>query len=930
MVHRHTTDPGRSTGWPARIWRLAVLAAALAVSAGPLGAASIVVTTTVDGIASDGECTLREAIRAANLNVAVDACVRGDAAPAVDLVVLTESETPYLLTAAGAGDDLGDLDVFSSLEIGGAPSTIDASALGDRAFDVRGGVEAVFVLVHVRGGDAGSFRGGGIRAGSGSVVKLFESSVRGSHAWSGAGIAASGGATVALRSSEVSHNGGLHAIDLASATLVLAESTVASNQGAGVSAVASSITATDSLLAANTMSGLRAAGASNVVVRNTTLSGNGHPDHPGGGLRIEGPAAANLYYATVTENWASSGGGVHVTGSLTIKGSILGANHAPVHPDCYSESAQMTSEGRNLLHREDCGITPQSTDIVGAAPALDLLADWGGATRSHRLLLGSPALDAGASSDFPAFDQRGEPRPRDGDTTSGARADIGAHENANTIVVNSGADLASATGDCGLRDALRSADTDTAVDGCRPGFERDLIWIDPAAVGDVRLAIAGGDDAGMVGDLDVRQDVDVAGLPARPALIDGRFVDRVFDVQAPALLGLSHLDVKNGARTGAPGGGIRVLAGAFATVDDVGFENNGAWQGGGAWVAGELRGDGVWLHHNTASDSGGGIAVAGSGASVKLARASVTDNEATQADGGGVAVLAGGARLDDSTVAGNRAAGHGGGVFTAGRLELHGATVAFNRADSDSAGGGQGGGIHAPTGGADLMNSIVAENQGPGADCGGELRSGGYNLIGEATCAFVAATGDQTGVEVDFGMPIGGAYTLRSSSPARDAGSPEMTGTLGTSCSARDGLGSARPADGDGDGDARCDAGAVESMGSGILDVDADGAVLPLTDSQLVLHHLFGLTGASLVADAVGAGAERSSAVAIAAYVESIEGLLDVDGNGITEPLTDGLLILRYLLELDGAALTGGAIGPGAVRTTSAQIVAYLDQLASG
>ena len=38
---------------------------------------------------------------------------------------------------------------------------------------------------------------------------------------------------------------------------------------------------------------------------------------------------------------------------------------------------------------------------------------------------------------------------------------------------------------------------------------------------------------------------------------------------------------------------------------------------------------------------------------------------------------------------------------------------------------------------------------------------------------------------------------------------------------------------------------------------------------------------------------------------------LDLDGNGMLGPLTDGLLFLRYLFEFSGATLTGGAVDAG-------------------
>lgn len=49
----------------------------------------------------------------------------------------------------------------------------------------------------------------------------------------------------------------------------------------------------------------------------------------------------------------------------------------------------------------------------------------------------------------------------------------------------------------------------------------------------------------------------------------------------------------------------------------------------------------------------------------------------------------------------------------------------------------------------------------------------------------------------------------------------------------------------------------------------------------------------------------------------------DIDGNGQVDAATDGLLVLRYLLGMRGAALVTGALGPCASRDATA-IEAYL------
>ena len=52
----------------------------------------------------------------------------------------------------------------------------------------------------------------------------------------------------------------------------------------------------------------------------------------------------------------------------------------------------------------------------------------------------------------------------------------------------------------------------------------------------------------------------------------------------------------------------------------------------------------------------------------------------------------------------------------------------------------------------------------------------------------------------------------------------------------------------------------------------------------------------------------RRDATAIANYLAALGNALDIDGDGSVKATTDGLLLLRYLLGLRGAALTNGAV----------------------
>jgi hypothetical protein len=56
---------------------------------------------------------------------------------------------------------------------------------------------------------------------------------------------------------------------------------------------------------------------------------------------------------------------------------------------------------------------------------------------------------------------------------------------------------------------------------------------------------------------------------------------------------------------------------------------------------------------------------------------------------------------------------------------------------------------------------------------------------------------------------------------------------------------------------------------------------------------------------------------------------MDIDGDGAVEPLTDGLLALRYLFGFRGAALVTGAVGVGCGRCDAPSIENYLAGLTS-
>ena len=108
-------------------------------------------------------------------------------------------------------------------------------------------------------------------------------------------------------------------------------------------------------------------------------------------------------------------------GSLQMTNTIVAGNTAGA---C---SGAATSLGNNLDDDGSCALTAAG-DLSGVNPLLSPLADNGGATPTHALMAGSPAIDAGSNAACPTIDQRGVTRPADGDADGALVCDIGAYE----------------------------------------------------------------------------------------------------------------------------------------------------------------------------------------------------------------------------------------------------------------------------------------------------------------------------------------------------------------------------------------------------------------------------------------------------------------------------------------------------------------------
>jgi hypothetical protein len=271
-------------------------------------------------------------------------------------------------------------------------------------------------------GNSGTLTGGNIN--NGGTMTLEDSVI------SGNSDNISNGGTITLTRCMVAQNTSAFGGGLSnSGSAVVTDSTIANNAasptGGGIFNEFGQLTVRSS-----TISGNRATYAGGIfslertlTVMDSTISGN-TAERQGGGILHGGipgyQGFAEITGSTITgnittENYSSDfgGGGIYNNERMVIRDTIVAGNQsAGEGPDVYGS---VISVGYNLIGATDESSGWTATDLTGTSaapldPGLGPLQDNGGPTRTHALLLGSPAIGAGDTSLVGSRDQRGSVR----------------------------------------------------------------------------------------------------------------------------------------------------------------------------------------------------------------------------------------------------------------------------------------------------------------------------------------------------------------------------------------------------------------------------------------------------------------------------------------------------------------------------------------
>jgi hypothetical protein len=676
-------------------------------------------------VQANTDCTLRDALQAANTNVGAD-------------TVVLKNLITYALTLGPTGSDdntTGDLNITDSVAIvvsGNGEAIIDAGGMTptrDRVLTVSGGTVGI-TGVTVRNGET-SGSGGGV-LNTGGILTLIGCVISNNQAQdSGGGFANVGvGANTILQSSIVSGNS--------------MTSSGAFVGGGGIyNASGGQVAVTNSSIAGNTANGLNSAGGgiyninngTQMTLTNTVVSGNQTISTNGDGGGIENFSATLIVQggSNIDTNIARrDGGGIAaLLGQVTVTASSVSTNQARGNGLANSGvGGGIESSGATLTIQGGSTIAGNIANYLGGGIDNSSLSGVNGRVTVDSSVIGGT----------------------DGNTAGLSGGGIANHSSGNILTVRNGSQIigniangtaAAAQGGGGIYNAgggqVTLTGSTVTTNSTTSGVGGGIYNTDTGSqttITNCTISNNKSHDGGGIRNFSATTQV-------TDSTISGNTVSGLLD------------GFNNGG--GISNGGTVTVTRTTVTGNTAGDSAGGI----GVGHSGSLTLQDSTVSNNSAGN-GGGIQNFNESSTVTMTSTTVSGNHATSGNGGGIRNLAT-LNATGSTISGNTATGTGGGITYIGTVALTNVTIASNSTGINNSGGT-----------LTLKNALIGSNTS--GDCTGSIPSADYNLASDATCTgftqphdrtdvapLIAALGDYGG-QTQTHAPLPG-------SPAIDAGS---------------------------------------------------------------------------------------------------------------------------------------------------------------
>ncbi|MEM7113569.1 MAG: right-handed parallel beta-helix repeat-containing protein [Chloroflexota bacterium] len=662
-------------------------------------AATISVTPAASGINAGDGCSLVEAIINANNNAATHAdCATG--AGAMDTIMLAGNTYTYNM-AYGSSSALPNITSPLTIEGNGATIERDSSAPHFRLLNVNAGSDFVLNDTTLSGGLSSNQSGGAILH-TGGDLTLNNTVVRDNETdgYSAAGVFSVNG-SVTINGSTFEDNRaayGAGGLQILNGAATISGTTISDNNGSGNDGVAFSgttLSIDNSTISGNSGDGVDVSGGGGAVItiNNSTITGN-----LGGGISASG-GTFNLNQTIVSGNGSGGTGQELQAPSATINASYTLFGHGGLSD---AQAFNGFAPAGNNINASSDGLNIPLSNILDTT-----LQNNGGATKTHALVNGSPAVDVSPTG--LATDQPGVARPL------GMRFDLGAVESSYAVP----AEVTINGSQCFLADAIRAANNDTATVACAAGnagadtisLLRDVVLLNNAYYGTGLPAIT--------------SEIIIEGNGATIERDSNAPDFRLLRVSAGGDLTLNDTMLTGGVTNGA--GGAIFQNGGSLTLNNAVVRDNESIDIDSAGIFsshGSLTIHNSTIEGNRASYGAGGVHTRNGTATISGSTISGNDGNANV----GIVISESAVTIDNSTISGNS----GDGIVMA-----NGSSSAVVTINNSTITGNLERGIHVSRGTLNLNQTLVSGNGSGGT--GQELAVGYLGTVNASYSLFAHA-----------------------------------------------------------------------------------------------------------------------------------------------------------------------------------------------